>query len=408
MLKKYSSFFFIPYSIFLLILFSTSCNQSSSNANISNNTVTSPLSHPILVGAERFSEYLPLLQNKKVALVVNQSSLVKNVHLVDTLLALNVDILKIMAPEHGFRGNKDAGELFDNETDTKTGIPIIALYGNNKKPTAEQLADIDIVIFDIQDVGVRFFTYISTMHLVMEACAENNKTCIILDRPNPLGDYIDGSILELPFQSFVGMHPIPIVHGLTVGELALMINGEGWLKDSLKCNLKIISVENYTHATIYSLPVKPSPNLTNYLSIRLYPSLCFFEATKVSIGRGTEFPFQVIGYPDSTFGNFTFTPRDMEGMQTNPVQEGKLCYGIDLRQEPDSIKFTLKYFLQFYNRSTFKNNFISNEQWFNLLAGNNKLLQQIKSGMSEEEIKKSWEADLEKYKTMRKKYLLYQ
>ncbi|NPA45424.1 MAG: DUF1343 domain-containing protein [Chlorobi bacterium] len=362
----------------------------------------------IKVAAERSELYLPLLKDKKVALVVNQTSTVKNKHLVDFLLENNINVIKIFAPEHGFRGNIDRGEHFSNNVDKKTGLPIIAMYGKNRKPKAEQLKDIGIIIFDIQDVGVRFYTYISSMHYVMEACAENNKKLIILDRPNPLGDYVDGPVLQAKFKSFVGMHQIPVVHGLTVGELAIMINEEGWLKNSIKCDLEIIKIKNYNHSKHWSLPIKPSPNLPNDVAIRLYPSLCFFEATNISIGRGTKFPFQVIGYPDKKFGNFTFTPKDIPGMQINPLHENKICYGINLQNtNPDTTFFTLKYIIDFASKYNNKNEFISKRNWFNLLAGNDILAKQIISGMNEKEIRQTWKNDLDKYKLLRKKYLLY-
>ncbi len=361
----------------------------------------------IITGAERPEAYIHLIKKKRVALVVNQTSLVNNTHLVDFLSKENINIVKIFAPEHGFRGDIDRGEHFSSNIDKKTGIPIIAMYGKNRKPKAEQLKDVDIVIFDIQDVGVRFYTYISSMHYVMEACAENSIKMIVLDRPNPLGDYVDGPVLKLKYKSFVGMHQIPAVHGLTVGELALMINGESWLKNGIKCDLEVIKAKNYDHSKTWSLKIKPSPNLPNDISIRLYPSLCFFEATSVSIGRGTNFPFQVIGYPDKEFGNFTFTPKDIPGMQMNPIHENKKCYGIDLRNSGKHTFFTLKYLIDFANKFDNKSELITKKYWFNLLAGNGILAKQITSGMREEEIKKTWQKDLEEYKKMRKKYLLY-
>ena len=365
-----------------------------------------PEKKEIEAGDKQYSEYLPLLKNRKIAIVANQTSMIDSVHLLDFLLSENVNVVKIFALEHGFRGNIDRGQHFSAEIDKKTGIPIVAMYGKNRKPKAEQLADIDIVIFDIQDVGVRFYTYISSLHLLMEACAENHKKLIILDKPNPLGFYVDGPVLKPAFKSFVGMDKIPVVHGLTIGELALMINGENWLKNGLQCDLSVIKVNNYKHSDKYSLPIKPSPNLPNDQAILLYPSLCFFEATQVSIGRGTSFPFQVIGYPDTSFGKFTFVPKDIPGMQMNPVQEGKACYGIDLR-ETENVMFTLKYLLYFYNKFSNKSRFITNKRWFNLLAGNAELYKQIMSGMSEEAIRKTWQKDLDAYKKIRKKYLLY-
>ena len=397
------------YLISILFLF-TSCGTSQESKSIKqkNETEKSTLKKRIIVGAERFELYLGLLKNKKVALVVNQSSLVKKQHLLDFLIEKKVNIVKIFAPEHGFRGNVDRGKHIDNDIDKKTSVPIVSMFGKNRRPQNKQLQDVDIVIFDIQDAGARFFTYISSMHEVMEACVINNKSLIILDRPNPLGDYIDGPIRQKQFKSFVGMHPIPIVHGLTVGELAQMINGEGWLENLNKCELKIIKVKNYDHSMQYELPVKPSPNLPNQLSIRLYPSLCFFEATNISIGRGTKFPFQVVAYPNKIFGDSLFIPKDIKGMQLNPIQEGKVCYGIDLRNlKSENQKFTLKYLISFYKKSNFKNKFFSRERWFKLLSGNGKLINQIKNGLSEKEIKKSWTKELEQYKLMRKKYLLY-
>ena len=283
------------------------------------------------------------------------------------------------------------------------------MFGKNRRPTDEQMKDLDVMLFDIQDAGARFFTYISSMNEVMEACANNKKPLIVLDRPNPLGDYVDGPIRQEGFKSFVGMHAIPVVHGLTVGELAQMINGENWLEEGKQCELTIIKMENYDHNMHYSLPVKPSPNLPNDLSLRLYPSLCFFEATEVSIGRGTTFPFQVVAYPVPDFGDSLFIPQDIKGMQMNPIQEGKVCYGVDLRNaNPDTIKFTLKYIIDFSKKiNSVGDTLITNERWFNLLAGNDILLQQIKDGLSEKDIKKSWEKELLEYKKMRKKYLLY-
>ncbi len=407
--------------LILLIFIITACNSNNSNtqkiADVKNDSlekvkkdtikIQSVKQVKIITGAEQIDIYLPLIKNKRIALVVNQSAIVNNKHLVDMLLEKKVDIKKIFAPEHGFRGNIDRGKHIKNEKDEKTGLPIVSMFGKNRKPFPKQLENVDIVIFDIQDVGVRFFTYISSMNEVMEACAENNKKMIILDRPNPLGDYVDGPVRKKQFKSFVGMHPIPVVHGLTVGELALMINGEKWLDNGVNCDLTVIKLKNYNHKIHYSLPVKPSPNLPNDISIRLYPSLCFFEATNVSIGRGTQFPFQVIGYPDSLFGNFSFKPKDIEGMQTNPIHEGKKCFGIDLRKEKNDSKFTLKYIIEYNKKFKGKKKLISKPKWFNLLAGNNKLLSKIESGLSEKEIKKTWEKELKQYKKIRKKYLLY-
>ncbi len=394
-------------SVFLLIVFLYA--SSCSNVHTQENSSQQADINPIIMGAEQYEKYLPLLENKRVALVVNQSSLIKNTHLVDFLLEKGVKIQKIFAPEHGFRGNIDRGKHINNELDEKTGLPIVSMYGKNRRPTDEQMADVDIMLFDIQDVGARFFTYISSMNEAMEACTKNKIPFIVLDRPNPLGDYVDGPVRQEKFKSFVGMHPIPIVHGLTVGELAKMINGENWLENGKQCDLTVITMENYKHSMHYSLQVKPSPNLPNDLSIRLYPSLCFFEATEVSIGRGTNFPFQVIAYPDPDFGDSLFIPHDIPGMQMNPIQEGKVCYGVDLRNaKPDTVYFTLKYVIDFAKKFREKGDtLVTKLRWFNLLAGNDVLLKQINKGLSEKEIKASWKKELDEYKTMRKKYLLY-
>lgn len=365
----------------------------------------------IKVGAERISEYFPIIKNKKIAIVANQTSMVGNVHLVDSLLSLGIKIKKVFAPEHGFRGVADAGEQVKNSKDKKTGLPIISLYGNNKKPKPNDLKDVDIVIFDIQDVGVRFYTYISTMHYMMEACAENKKLLIILDRPNPNGFYIDGPILEEKYKSFVGMHPIPLVHGLTIGELAQMINSEKWLKNGIQCTLNIITCKNYSHKYFYELPLKPSPNLPNMMTVYLYPSLGLFEGTIVSVGRGTEKPFQIIGHPDLQNTSYKFTPKSMKGAK-NPPYENIDCSGFDLSEigekEMRSYKrIYLQWLIGTYNNSK-KTNFFLENNFFNLLAGNAELMQQIKEGRTEKEIRQSWENDLEKYKTVRKKYLLYE
>ncbi len=362
----------------------------------------------VKVGAEDMSSLLPLLKGKKVGLVVNHTSIIgKNqVHLLDTLLSAGVNVCKIYAPEHGFRGTADAGEKIKDGKDLKTGLPIVSIYGANRKPTPEQLKDIDVIIFDIQDVGARFYTYISTMHYLMEACAENNKHLIIGDRPNP-NDYVDGPVMQDDCKSFVGMHSIPILHGLTVGELALMINGEKWLKNGIKCSLDIVKNQGWKHGDKYVLPVKPSPNLPNEQSILLYPSLCFFEATNISVGRGTTYPFQVLGAPDPKYGKFTFTPVSLEGWDKNPLNMNKKCYGVDLRNIPFQGGLSLKFFIDFMKLSGDNEKFITRGRWFELLAGNKILAKQITSGMSEQAIRASWEQELSKYKKMREKYLLY-
>ena len=361
----------------------------------------------VKTGADQLDILLPLLNNKRVALIINQTSTLANgTHLLDTLLSKDVIITKIFAPEHGFRGDADAGETVVNGKDKKTGIEIFSLYGNRKKPSKEQLSDVDILIFDIQDVGTRFYTYISTMHYVMEASAENRKECIILDRPNP-NDHIDGPILESKYKSFVGIHPIPVLHGLTVGELAQMINGERWLKNGIKCNLKIIPITGWKHGQPYSLPVKPSPNLPNDQSIKLYPSLCFFEATNISVGRGTLFPFQVVGFPNPKFGQFTFTPKPLPGFDKNPLQKNKLCYGFDLRTAKTDGRINLEYLIGFYKKSGQGALFFKSPNFMDNLAGTSTLREQILKGMNEKEIRESWKKGLDSYKTTRKKYLLY-
>jgi uncharacterized protein YbbC (DUF1343 family) len=361
--------------------------------------------HPV-PGAEQPGKYINLLTNKKVALMVNHTSMVDSVHLVDFLLAKTINIAKIFAVEHGFRGQAANGEEVSSTEDEKTGLPIVSLYGKKKKPSASDLSDVDIVVFDIQDVGCRFYTYISSMHYLMEACTENNVQVIILDRPNPNGDYVAGPVLNTELKSFVGMHPIPIVHGCTVGELAQMINGEGWLKTQKKCRLKVIPVEHYSHKTRYIPPVQPSPNLPNYQAVRLYPSLCFFEATNVSIGRGTNFPFQVIGFPGAN-GKFTFKPRDIPGVSNNPLHENKTCTGIDLRTINPVPEFTLQYFIDFYNQFEEPENFWKSKRWIELLSGSKELYNQINNGLSKEEIRNTWQKDLKQYKSTREKYLLY-
>lgn len=358
------------------------------------------------LGADHLGELLPKIKGKKVSLVVNQTSvLTTGTHLLDTLLACNVHVVKIFAPEHGFRGNADAGEQIINYKDSKTGLEVISLYGKNYKPSPLQLRDIDVLIFDMQDVGTRFYTYISTMHYVLEACAENGKECIVLDRPNP-NDYIQGPVLDMKFKSFVGMHPIPILHGLTIGELAQMINGEGWLKNKVKCNLQVISMTGWKHGQTYSLPVKPSPNLPNDQAISLYPSLCFFEATGISVGRGTDFPFQVAGAPSTKYGDFTFIPRSIAGAKT-PLHLNKVCYGEDLRQNAIEGGIDLSYLLSFYKKSNQGSAFFINPKFMDLLAGTDKLRLQIIAGISAQNIYETWNEDLVKYKTMRNKYLLY-
>lgn len=362
----------------------------------------------IQVGAERLDSYLALLKNKRVGLVVNHTAMVGKTHLVDTLLSLGITIKKIYAPEHGFRGTADAGEYVASYIDKTSGISVVSLYGKNKKLSAEQIADVDIIIYDIQDIGARFFTYISTMYYVMESCAENKKPLLILDRPNPNGDYVDGPVLLNPsLKSFVGMLPLPTVHGLTSGELAQMINGEKWLKDSLVCTVTIIPVTNYTHTTEYIVPVKPSPNMPNQQAIRLYPSLAMFEGTNVSVGRGTLFPFQVIGSPFITDTSFSFTPISIDGMAKSPMHMNQKCYGVDLRNIAWKKAIDLSYLIRTYSLTTNKEAYFGTNNFFDKLAGTTELKKQLINKIPEEQIRQSWEKDLSDYKLKRKKYLLY-
>lgn len=365
----------------------------------------------IIVGAERTDEYLPLLSEQAVAIVGNQTTMVGDEHLVDHLLAQGVNVVKVFAPEHGFRGTADAGEHVQDSKDVSTGLPIISLYGSHKKPTTSDLADVDVVIFDIQDVGARFYTYISTMHYVMEACQENNKTLVILDRPNPNGHYVDGPVLELEHSSFVGMHPVPVVHGMTIGEYAQMINGEGWLSGGGTCDLTVITCENYSHKDFYELPVKPSPNLPNMASIYLYPSLCLFEGTTVSVGRGTDTPFQIIGHPDFTKSDFSFTPEPNDG-SSRPKHNGVECFGYDLGEFGEFYIRNLRQFYLFWLIGMNKEldqgeDFFRSDGFFTLLSGTEELEQQLLDGASESEIRASWEPELSEFKELRKKYLLY-
>lgn len=364
-------------------------------------------------GADRLEELFPLLENKRISLVVNQTSLVQNVHLLDTLYNKGVHITQVFAPEHGFRGDADAGEFIKNGKDYRTQVPIISLYGKNKKPQPAQLQQTDIMIFDIQDVGARFYTYISTMFYVMQACAENNKELIILDRPNPC-DYVDGPVLDMKYKSFVGILPIPILHGCTIGELAQMINGEGWLGNNLQCPLKVITIEDWKHGQPYSLPVKPSPNLPNDQAIALYPSLCPFEGTSVSVGRGTDFPFQIIGSPTTKNLKFRFMPHSMKGSDKHPLHQDTYCYGLNLSSEKNIPKgFSLQYVIQFYNY--FQNltkhaekDFFTQPHWFDLLMGTNQVRLDILKNKTEEQIRSAWQKKLNQYKEIRKKYLLYE
>lgn len=372
---------------------------------------TTAASAQVITGAERTSEYLPLLKGKRVALLVNQTAILGNTHLVDSLMKLHVRIQKIFSPEHGFRGNADAGEKIGNSKDERTGLPIVSLYGKHRKANAADLKDVDILIFDIQDVGTRFYTYISSLQEFMEAAAENNKPLIVLDRPNPNGHYVDGPVLlDTTLRSFVGMQSIPIVHGMTIGEYAKMLNGEKWLKNGVKCKLTVITCQQYDHHTYYQLPVKPSPNLPNMAAIYLYPATCLFEGTVLSLGRGTDLPFQVFGHPSYPKNLFSFTPRSTQGAKEPPLKD-VTCYGYNLTGPADAVRkemdgrVQLKWLIQAYQLFPEKDKFFI--PFFNKLAGNATLQQQIKKGLSESEIRKSWEPALSQFKTIRKKYLLY-
>lgn len=402
--------------IFLLAILMTinSCfNFDSKNQsvvkiqNISNprTVITSP-------GAERLSVYMPELKDKKIALVINQTSRVSGQLLLDTLRELGMNVKKVFAPEHGFRGNIEAGGNVSDYVDPTTKTPVVSLYGNKTSPTAEDLKDIDIVIFDIQDVGVRFYTYISTLGGIIKSCAENNKKLLILDRPNPNGFYIDGPVMENEYKSFVAQYPIPVVYGMTIGELGNMINSEHWMTDKT-CNLQVIRCTGYNHKSYYNLPIHPSPNLRNDLAIMLYPTLCFFEGTALSVGRGTDKPFMVTGSP-ALMGeySFTFTPKSVPEA-LHPPFENQICYGKDystmvLENYRNNAKIELSWIKEFYEKSKDKNNFFIKNNWFDKLAGTGKLRKQISDGKSENEIRQSWQSEIEKFKAKRQKYLLYE
>ena len=357
--------------------------------------------------AMQLNDYLPLIEGKRVGVVGNQTSIIGETHLVDTLLSLGVDVRKIYTPEHGFRGTADAGAKVNSGKDEKTGIPIVSLYGKNKKPTPEMLQGIDVILFDLQDVGVRFYTYISTMTYVMEAAAENDIPVIVLDRPNPNGFYVDGPVLKSENSSFVGMHQVPVVYGMTIGEYAKMVNGEGWLKNGVTCDLTVIPIKKYNRKAIYELPVKPSPNLPNWESVYLYPTLCFFEGSIVSIGRGTDTPFQVYGHP-AMRGSYTFTPQSTSGA-SKPLLEGQRCRGENLIDYAHDYAYNanqlhLEWIIEAYQQLKDKGFF---KDYFRLLSGDKQLQRDIESGKSADDIRASWKDDLEAFKAVRAKYLLY-
>lgn len=391
---------------------------ASSLAIFLTTSFVAPPAKTIITGADQTSTYLPYLKGKRVGMLVNQTSIIGKSHCVDSLVKLGVTITKIFGPEHGFRGNASNGAKVSDSVDPKTGIPVISLYGKNRKPSKEHLADVDVMIFDVQDVGARFYTYINTLSHVMESCAENGKELIILDRPNPHGFCVDGPILEPHLKSGIGMFPIPISHGMTIGEFAQMINGEGWLPNKMQCTLKIIKVANYTHAMPYVLPVPPSPNLNTQQSIMLYPSICLFEGTILSQGRGTYMPFTVLGAPALKGKySFTFKPVSIQGMSETPLHQDQECYGLDLRKFDantfvKSKKLNLKWLFETYAAYPYKDEFFDMSQSkqmgnFDKLAGTENLKKQIIAGTNEEEIRKSWEPGLSNYKKMREKYLLY-
>lgn len=377
----------------ILWFFTTSCAAQPSDVQ------------EIHTGADQIEKYLPIVKDKKVGLFVNHTSLVSQVHLTDTLLALGVDIVTVFSPEHGFKGNLADGELIENQ-ENKRDFELISLYGSAKRPTDEAIQKLDMLVIDIQDVGVRFYTYASTMTYLMEACAKNNVPVLVLDRPNPNGSYIDGPVLNEKFESFIGLHPIPLVHGLTLGELALMINGEGWLEATGQCDLKVIPAANWEHSTRYNLPVNPSPNLPNALAVSLYPSLGLFEGTIVSVGRGTDIPFQVIGHPLYEQGTYTFVPQPNEGSKYPPL-EAQTCKGISFRGDSIQYEFTLSYLIEFYNALKDKGEKPFFNDYFVRLAGTDQLQAQIVSGMTEQQIRETWQEELASYQQIRKKYLLY-
>lgn len=396
--------------LFLLLLFLVACNGNCQS--VSTPTDLQPIDTVIRTGADVLMDSSPLLDSlissqQRVAIVANQASItMKGTHLVDTLMRCGVKVVKIMSPEHGFRGNAEAGAHIASGIDASTGLPVVSLYGKNKKPTAEQLSDVDLVFFDLQDVGCRFYTYISTLHYVMQACAEHQIPVVILDRPNPNDGYVDGPVLESAYSSFVGMHPVPIVYGMTIGEYGQMINGEGWLKTARPCPLRVIALENYYHGKNTVLPIAPSPNLQNAHAIALYPSLCLFEGTNISVGRGTDSPFEIIGAPRCTLRHFQFTPHAIPHVSDNPPFKGTLCYGLDLRQVEVPNKLNLSWLIEMYQTTPHESFFIKNN-FFDKLAGNSTLRKQIQQGLSESDIRQSWEPQLSQFKQMRVQYLLY-
>ncbi|HAT65890.1 MAG TPA: DUF1343 domain-containing protein [Flavobacteriaceae bacterium] len=394
----------------LTMLVCFSCGgQNSEKKNENQDKQVKKQDANIVVAATQFSEYAEFLKNKKVGVVANQTSIAKDdIHLVDFLLSEGIAIQKIFSPEHGFRGSEDAGAEVKDGKDTKTGLPIFSLHGKNRKPTSEQMQGLDVMVFDIQDVGVRFYTYLSTLHYVMEACAEANIPLIVLDRPNPNAHYVDGPMMEPENTGFLGLHPVPLVYGMTIGEYAQMINGEGWLKDGIQCNLTVIPIKNYNHQSHYSLPVRPSPNLPNDVAINLYPSLGLLEGTNLNAGRGTEMQFQVIGSPYLPKDKypFSYTPQPNFG-SSNPKFKGVACHGLDLRNTPRLDNVDLTWIMDAYHNYEKKDDFFNTKN-FTAHAGTTKLQKQIEAGLSMKEIRESWQRDLEQFKKVRKKYLIYE
>ncbi len=413
-MKRIQAILFAAGAFILIAGFS----KTTKNPGNRNNTSAQQVKNNIITGAEQTEKYLPYLKGKRVGILANPTTIIGKIHLVDSLQARGVNIVKVFGPEHGFRGNASAGVKVNDETDAASGIPVVSLYGAKSKPSKTDLENVDIMIFDVQDVGCRFYTYINVLARVMEACAENGKELLILDRPNPNGYFVDGPVLDMTLKSGIGMFPIPVTHGLTIAEFARMVNGQGWLANKIQCKLKIITVANYNHSMFYELPVKPSPNLNTQQSIMLYPSTCLFEGVYVNHGRGTNFPFTVLGSPDLKGKyDFSFTPTSIKGMSETPIFINQVCYGIDLRKYDiqELIKkkqINLQWMMEIYKNFPDKEKFFDYSQSKEMgnidkLSGSKLFKEQIMAGKSEAEIRKSWEPGLAQYKTMRKKYLLY-
>lgn len=388
-----------------------SCQSQTAEIPTADGANSLGINEPIRPAIFKMDKIVSLLANKRVGIVANATSKINGTHLVDTLLSRGVNIISVFAPEHGFRGNVPDGQKIKNAMDPSSGLPVVSLYGKTKKPTREMLRDIDILVFDIQDVGVRFYTYLSTLHYVLEAAAENGKEVIVLDRPNPNGFYVDGPVLEPAYSSFIGLDPVPVVYGMTIGEYALMLNGEGWLKGGVACQLQVIECSGYTHESLHQLPVDPSPNLPDMTAIYLYPSLCFFEGTDVSVGRGTERPFTRIGEPGNRGGTFEFTPHSIPTASLYPKHEGEVCTGYDLRKTVDldapADSINLYWLLKMYSETDDPDEFWRADGYFDLLAGTDELRKAVVAGLTAKEIRASWQKDLEAFQKIRAKYLIY-